>query len=115
MATANDVFEHHLAAFAAGDIDEIVKDYAPNSVMLYGERIWHGLDGARAFFQLWIDDWIPPGSRFDVIDRQATADVVYLTWTAESDNYVFEFGTDTFVIKDAKVLHQTVATHHRRK
>jgi hypothetical protein len=40
---------------------------------------------------------------------------VYLTWTAESAAYVYDFGTDTFVIKDSKVLRQTVATLRRRK
>lgn len=84
MATAAEVFEHHLQAFAAGDIDQILLDYDEHSVMLYGERVWRGLAGARAFFTLWLEQWLPSGSRFDIIDRQAVEDMGYLTWTAES-------------------------------
>ncbi len=115
MASAADVFAHHLQAFAAGDIDEILLDYSEHSVMLYGVREWRGLAGARAFFTLWLEDWLPSGCRFDIIDQQAVDDMVYLTWTAESAAYVYDFGTDTFLIKDGKVLRQTVATLHRRK
>ena len=52
MAIPTEVFAHHLQAFAAGDIDEILRDYREDSVMLYGDRVWRGLAGARAFFKL---------------------------------------------------------------
>ena len=115
MKTANEVFDHHLAAFGAGDVDEILRDYTEDTVMIYGARSWRGLAEARAFFAMWLDELLPPGCRFDLIDRQVTDDLVYITWTAESDAYVFDFGTDTFLVQDGKVARQTVATLHRRK
>ena len=39
MATANEVFQHHLSVFGAGNIDEILVDY--------GDRVWRGLSGGR--------------------------------------------------------------------
>jgi hypothetical protein len=107
MATANEVFQHHLSVFGAGNIDEILVDY--------GDRVWRGLSGAREFFHLWIDDLGPAGSCFDIIDRQAVNDWLYITWTAESNNYKFDYGSDTFLIRDNKILRQTVATFHHRK
>ena len=107
MATANEVFQHHLSVFGAGNIDEILVDY--------GDRVWRGLSGAREFFHLWIDDLLPAGSRFDIIDRQAVNDWLYITWTAESEKYKFDYGTDTFLIRDDKILRQTVASLHHRK
>jgi len=115
MRNAGEIFAHHLEAFGAGDLDEILVDYTPDTLMIYGDRIWRGLDGARDFFSLWLSEWIPAGSRFDVIDQHTVDSVVYLTWTAESEKYVFDFGTDTFVMRDGKVLQQTVATKHRLK
>lgn len=115
MTTANEVFEHHLSAFGAGDIDEILTDYTEETIMIYGDKVWRGLDGAREFFHMWIDDLLPAGSRFDVIDRHAVDDWLYITWTAESDNYKFDYGTDTFLIQGGKILRQTVATLHRQK
>ncbi len=115
MQTTQQLFDHHLEVFAAGDIDGIVSDYSEHSVMVYGDKVWRGLDGARAFFHMWLDDLLPAGCRFDVIDRRVVDDMIYLTWNAESDAYVFDFGTDTFIVRDGKVLRQTVASLHRRK
>lgn len=115
MATANEIFEHHLSVFGAGKVDEILKDYTDETIIIYGEKAWRGLDGARDFFHLWIDDLLPAGSRFDIIDRQAVDDWLYITWTAESDEYKFDYGTDTFLIREDKILRQTVATLHHRK
>ena len=115
MTTAADVFAHHLEVFGAGDIDGILSDYTEDSVMMYDDQKFVGLDGARELFNLWLNDWVPAGSRFDVIDQQASDDMVYITWTAESENYIFDFGTDTFVMKNGKVWRQTVATARREK
>ena len=115
MSTAAEVFEHHLAAFGAGDIDEILRDYTEQSVMIHNDRCWYGLDGARAYFERWLDSLLPAGSRFDLIDQQVTDDLVFITWTAESNDYVFDYGTDTFLVEQGKFVRQTVATHHRRK
>ena len=115
MATADEVFDHHLSVFGAGDIDGILADYTDDTIMIYGDRVWRGLAGARAFFHMWIDDLIPAGSRFDLIDRVAVDDWLYISWTAETDRYRYDFGTDTFLIRDGKILRQTVATFHHLK
>lgn len=115
MATADEIFDHHLSVFGAGNIDEILTDYTEQTIMIFGNRVWRGLDGARDFFSMWIDDLLPAGSTFDLIDRQAVDDWLYITWSAESEKYKFEFGTDTFLIRDNKILRQTVATYHHAK
>lgn len=115
MATVNEVFEHHLSVFSAGNIDDILVDYSAQTIMIHGDRVWRGLSGAREFFHLWIEDLLPVGSRFDIIDRQVVDDWLCITWTAESDNYKFDYGSDTFLIRDNKILRQTAATLHHRK
>ncbi|MEM7541011.1 MAG: nuclear transport factor 2 family protein [Pseudomonadota bacterium] len=115
MASAEEIFDHHLEAFGAGDLNEILTDFTDQTVMIYGDKVWRGVEGARDFFNMWLDDLLPAGCKFELIDKIATDDMVYITWTAESDNYVFDYGTDTFVMKDDKVWRQTVATHHRHK
>ncbi len=115
MAKTADVFEHHLSAFGAGDVDDILTDYTEDTIMIYGDKVWRGLNGAREFFHMWIEELLPAGSRFDLIDHQAVDDWLYITWTAESDKYKFDYGTDTFLIQDGKILRQTVATLHHRK
>ena len=115
MLSADEVFDHHLSVFGSGNIDEILTDYTKDTIMIYGERFWHGLDGARDFFHMWLDELIPVGSRFDLINRVAVDDWLHITWSAESPRYRFDFGTNTFLIRDGKILRQTVATYHHEK
>jgi hypothetical protein len=112
MRTADEIFQHHLEAFGAGNIEEILLDYHEISVIMYGEKIWRGVEGARVFFDMWLSDLIPAGSDFNLISRVSSGDMVCITWSAESAKYNFDFGTDTFVFKEDKVLRQTVATRH---
>ena len=77
MSGAADIFAHHLEVFGNGDMDGILSDYSEDSVMMYGDKQFTGLAGAREFFNLWLNDWIPAGSRFDLIDMQTSDDMVY--------------------------------------
>ena len=115
MQTAEAVFRHHLEAFGAGDLDEILTDYTDDSVAIYDDRVARGRDEIRAFFEHWLEALLPPGCRFDLERLQATEDLVFITWTAETEKLEFELGTNTFLIRDDKILRQTVAAKIRRK
>ncbi len=115
MPSAEAVFRHHLEAFGTGDVDEILNDYTEDTVVIYDDRVARGLVEIREFFEHWLEALLPPGCRFDLEHLQATEDLVFITWTAESEKLVFELGTDTFLIRDGKILRQTVAAKIRRK
>ncbi len=115
MATTQEVFQHHLEAFAAGDVDEILKDYSDETIVVYDDRVARGLDEIRAFFEHWLDQLLPPGCRFDLDHVQIADDLVFITWTAETEKLEFELGTDTFLIRDSKVVRQSVAAKIRQK
>jgi ketosteroid isomerase-like protein len=60
--TPQEVFAHHAEALGAGDLDEIVADYAEGAVFLSPAGVLHGQGGIRtAFTQLLADvpnaDW----------------------------------------------------------
>lgn len=109
MSQAEAVFQHHLEAFAAGDIDEILKDYTDETIVIYDDRVARGREEIRKFFSHWLENLLPPGCRFDLERLQAVDDLVFITWTAETDRLRFELGTDTFLIRGGKVVRQTVA------
>ncbi len=109
MADAESVFQHHLEAFGAGDIDEILKDYTEDSLVIYDDRTAKGLSEIRKWFENFLDELLPPGCDFDLEQMRIADDLVFITWTAESEKYRFEFGTDTFLIRNGKVERQTVA------
>ena len=115
MASAEEVFRHHLEVFGAGDLDQILSDYTDESVVMYEDRVARGREEIREFFHHWIDNLLPPGCRFDLERLEATEDLVLITWTAESEKWLFEFGTNTFWIPDGKILRQTVVAPARAK
>ena len=115
MADAEAVFRHHLDAFAAGDVDEILKDYSDDTIVIYNDRVARGRAEIREFFNYWLESLLPPGCRFDLDRLEVVDDLVFITWTAESEKWVFELGTDTFLIRNGKVERQTVAAHIRAK
>ncbi|MBR56390.1 hypothetical protein CMK19_21800 [Candidatus Poribacteria bacterium] len=115
MRTVDDVFDHHIEVFGVGDLKGILTDYDSNSAMLYKDRIWHGVEGAKQFFCMWLEDLMPPGSAFELISRLSHQQTLYITWRAETDKYIYDFGTNTFIVRDDKIWRQTVAAHIRVK
>ncbi len=115
MPSAEEVFRHHLEVFGAGDIEQILSDYTDDSVVMYEDRVARGRAEIREFFLHWITDLLPPGCRFDLDRLEATEDLVWITWAAESEKWLFEFGTNTFWIPDGKILRQTVVAQVRAK
>ena len=68
--TPQEVFHHHAQALGAGDLDEIVADYADEAVFITPAGIKRGKDGIReAFTQLLADvpnaDWTLPTQIYD--------------------------------------------------
>jgi ketosteroid isomerase-like protein len=111
MSQAQDTLNHHLQSFGGGDIDAIVSDYTEGSVILFEGNLITGLDNIRAFFDDFITNTLPPGCEFDIKHMQVVDDMAYIAWTAGTDALDFKLGTDTFIIKDGKIVQQTIAAH----
>ena len=94
------VLERHGAAAQANDLDAVMADYAEDAVLISPR---HGvLRGAqvRRFFE-------QPGdlTGFEVIDLFIDDEVAFFTWKTGA----VPFGSDTFVLRDGKIIVQTVA------
>ena len=104
--TPEEVFAHHAQALGAGDLDEIVADYADDAVFITPAGTRHGKDGVRAgFTQLLADvpsaDWSLPTQIYE-------GDLLFLEWTADSASTRVDDGIDTFVFRDGLIRAQTV-------
>jgi uncharacterized protein (TIGR02246 family) len=100
------VFEHHVQALGAGDLDGIVEDYTDDAVFITPAGVKRGKDGIReAFTKLLADvpnaDWALPTQVYD-------GDVLFLEWTATSAETKVEDGIDTFIFRDGMIRLQTV-------
>src|SRR5262245_19034621 len=107
MATTKEVLDHHLQSFAAGDLDGTLSDYAPGAVLFTRERPLRGADEIRPLFQSLITEFGKPGTRFTMKQQFVDGDYAYILWSAETSENVYELGTDTFVIRNGKIVAQS--------
>jgi hypothetical protein len=104
--TPEEIFQHHAQALGAGDLDEIVADYADEAVFITPAGIKLGQDGIReAFTQLLAD---VPNAAWELKTTIYEDDVLFLEWAATAATTKVEDGIDTFVFSDGLIRLQTV-------
>ena len=104
--TPQEVFAHHGKALAAGDLDEIIVDYADDSVLITAAGVARGRDGIRKAFAKLLDDL--PSAVWDLKTQIFDGDVLFLEWAADSAVNRVDDGVDTFVFRDGMIWAQTV-------
>jgi ketosteroid isomerase-like protein len=104
--TPQEVFAHHAQALGAGDLDEIVADYADDSILITPAGAMRGKDGVRAAFATLLAD--VPNAAWDLKTQIYEGDVLLLEWTADSTAGPVDDGVDTFVFRDGLITVQTV-------
>ena len=107
MALTKDVLEHHLKCFGEGDLKGILSDYAPGAVLFTPDGPLRGADAIRPLFQAMIAEFGKPGAAFSMKQYSVEGDYAYILWTAETADKVYEVGTDTFVVRDGKIVAQS--------
>jgi len=50
-----------------------------------------------------------PGTVFSMKQQFFEGDYAYILWTAETADNMYEIGTDTFVVRDGKIVAQSFA------
>jgi len=107
MNSTKDVIDNHLKCFGEGDLPGILSDYAPGAVLFTTEGTLKGADAIRPLFQAMIDEFGKPGAAFRMQQLSVEGDYAYIVWTAETAENTYEIGTDTFVVKDGKIVVQS--------
>ena len=109
MASTKDVLDHHLKCFGEGDLKGILSDYAPNAVLFTPDGPLRGVDAIRPLFQAMFAEFGKPGASFSMKQQSVEGDYAYILWIAETADNVYELGTDTFVVRDGKIVAQSFA------
>ena len=104
--TPQEIFDHHVQALGAEDLDGIVSDYADDAIFVTPDGVLRGKDGVRQGFVKLIGD--VPGAQWELPTMIFEDDVMLLEWKAESENVRVEDGIDTFVFRDGLIRVQTV-------
>ena len=106
MASTKDVLDRHLKCFGEGDLTGILSDYAPGAVLFTSDGPLMGADAIRPLFQALIAEFGKPGAAFNMKRQSVEGDYGYILWDAETADNVYEMATDTFVVRDGKIVAQ---------
>ena len=109
MTSTKDVLDHHLKCFGEGDLTGILSDYAPGAVLFTPDGPLRGNDAIRPLFQAMFAEFAKPGAAFSMKQQVVEGDYAYILWSAETADNVYEVGTDTFVVRDGKIVAQSFA------
>lgn len=109
-STTDEVLDHHLDAFGECDLDAVMDDYASDAVMIADGDVVEGADEIAALFDTLFDEFDDPDVEFSLNERVVHDDYAYIKWEAETPETVYDFATDTFVVRDGEIVAQTLAT-----
>ncbi len=107
--TAQQILDHHLKSFGEGDLDGILEDYTEKSVLFTPDGLLRGPGEMRAFFEAFFAEFAKPGASFEMKKQIVEGETAFIVWSAETADNVYELATDTFVVRDGKVVTQTFA------
>jgi ketosteroid isomerase-like protein len=104
------VVEHHIEALGAGDVDAVMEDYTEASLLLTAAGAVRGLDTLRAGFSGAMEGLFKPGAHeFTLEELVVEGEYAVIVWHLTSEVADVSFGTDTFHVRDEKIVFQTAA------
>jgi ketosteroid isomerase-like protein len=113
--STSDVLDRHLNSFAKHDLAGILADYSSDATLFTPAGPLRGQAAMEPFFQSLVSEFENPGSSFTIQQRWIEGDHGYILWTAETADNSYELGTDTFVVRNGKIVAQSFAAKIRRK
>ena len=67
------------------------------------------VDAIKPIFQANLSEFAKPGRSFSVHQRYVVGDYAYILWSAETADNLYEAATDTFVVRNGKIVAQSFA------
>ena len=109
MPTTNDVLDQHLKSFRERDLDGLLADYSSDAVFFTPGSSLRGPDAIKPFFQALVSEFGKPGASFSMREQRVEGDYAYILWRAETADNSYEAATDTFVVRNGKIVAQSFA------
>jgi predicted SnoaL-like aldol condensation-catalyzing enzyme len=87
----------------------LMSDYTEESILITHEQTYKGPREIKTFFAGLMNHFPKDHSDFTLDKLVAKGELVFIVWHATTPSLEVSLGTDTFVIKDGKILQQTFA------
>lgn len=108
-ARTKEVLEHHWTAFQNNDLEETMKDYTEESVLITPNATFRGLEEIRNNFINAFRAFPKDSSTFNLDKSVVVNDVGYILWNSKTPGFNLRYATDTFIIRNGKIIRQTYA------
>ena len=109
MQATQEVLDRHLTSFAELDLAGIMADYAPDAVLFTADGPLRGPGAIRPLFVAMLAEFGQPGATFTLQRAHVDGDLAFIVWSAATADNVYEFATDTFVVRDGRIAVQSFA------
>jgi len=96
-------------SFSQHNLEGILSDYAPTAVLFTPDGPLVGVNAIRPLFEGLLAEFAKPGASFEMKYQEIDGDYAYILWAAETADNRYEFATDTFVVRDGKIVAQSFA------
>jgi len=105
--TTEQVFFDHLEKRQKGlEEEDIKQNYSPDVVQLTCMGIFRGHDGVREGNRI-LQDSLPAG-RFEYYNTLVEGEMAFLEWRGFADGCEIKEGADSFLIRDGRIIVQTI-------
>lgn len=104
---AIEVLNSHLALRSEGDLEQdLAQNFDEGVILLTMDGEFSGHDGVRKSNALLLER--TKNANYEYLHRSVQDDVAFLVWSAVKDGTVLSKGADSFVIKNGKIIAQTI-------
>jgi hypothetical protein len=108
-AITRQVLDHHWETFVANDLDGVMEDYTEESVLITPDATYVGLDEIRQNFINAFKAFPADGGKLTLNQSEVVKDVGYILWEADVPEFNLTYATDSFFIRNGKIIRQTYA------
>lgn len=102
-----EVLEHHWVAFKENDLEAVMADYTEESILITPDSTYKGIDAIRENFKRAFVAFPREQDPLQLNQTVIEEDVAYIIWQANTSDSDLSFATDTFIIRDGKIIRQT--------
>lgn len=101
------VLDHHWQTFRDNDLEGVMEDYTEESILITPDTTFEGLEAIRQNFIQAFEAFPAEENTLTLNKSVVVEDVGYILWKASTPEFELLFATDTFIIRDGKIIRQT--------
>jgi len=110
MDSSEKIIRDHIEALKCGDTEALLSHYDDSAFIVHQEGVASGKEEMKGLFDFFSAEVLVANkTELTLITLTAKADMVYIVWRAESPTFSIPLATDTFILRDGKIVQQSTA------